>query len=237
MTAREWSLLRPPECPLRARQRRPNRPCHFVFVCGSCCRFLPTMFWLNRVSSSSLCPGRNPSWDFELGFPRSVLTLLNRCETLAIVVHEVAERHLCHIGVSHWECNRPNWPNRQPSTLPAAKHSPGPPKPPGFHTTAQELQTCTLLKATRGGPAEGRSCESPHTSNHTTTTHNNTGVRPAEGEGGGPAKGEGGPAEGEMVRRRGKGRDTHTETHTHHTHTTEFRFFLSSQILKRTRKS
>ena len=33
----------------RARQRRPHCPCHSVFVCGSRCRFLPTVFGLNRV--------------------------------------------------------------------------------------------------------------------------------------------------------------------------------------------
>ena len=94
-----------PESPLKARQRRPNLPCHSVFVCGSCCKFLPTMFWLNQVSvvlalsRAQPSPHGFPSWDFELGFPQSVLTLLNRCQTLAIVVHEVSDHHLCHIGV------------------------------------------------------------------------------------------------------------------------------------------
>ena len=95
-------FCRPPQCPLRARQRRPNCPLHSVFVCGSRCRFLPTMFWLNRVfvvltlSRAQPSPHGFPSWDFELGFPQSVLTLPNHCETRAIVVHD---HDLCHLLV------------------------------------------------------------------------------------------------------------------------------------------
>ena len=65
----------------------PNRPCHFVFVCGLCCRFLPTMFWL--------------------GVPQNVLTLQNRCGTRAIVEHEVADHHFCHIGVPFLHTGKP----------------------------------------------------------------------------------------------------------------------------------
>ena len=101
----EWTLLRPPECSLGARQSRPNRPCHSVFVCGSCCRFLPPVFWFNRVLVIVALPRTQPRphsfprWDFKLGFSQSVLTFPDCCETRATVVHEVADHHLCHVGV------------------------------------------------------------------------------------------------------------------------------------------
>ena len=91
-------------------------PCHSVFVCGSCCRFLPPMFWFN-LSSSSLCPGRNPTHTAsQIGTSnwasRKVCSLPDCCENRAIVVHEVADHLFFTLGIqsaqlAQWAASTP----------------------------------------------------------------------------------------------------------------------------------
>ena len=135
--------LRPPKCPLKARQRRPNRPCDSVFVCGSSCRFLPTMFWLKRVfvvlalSRAQPSPHGFPSWDLELGFPQSVsqtaVKLTSWCMKLLTITSATSGYLFFTLGMQSAQLAQ--WA----ASTPAARHSPSPPKFEGTRAALRAL--------------------------------------------------------------------------------------------------
>ena len=132
----ESGPLRPPECPLRARQRRQTVRARVCLVLQVSANHVPTRF---------------PKLGLRTGLPARCAHTPDRCETRAIAVHEVADHHLCHIGVSllHTRNAIGQW---AASTLPAANTVPALPSSKGHQLPCEHflshLQSQPIVKNT-----------------------------------------------------------------------------------------